>query len=164
MKELTAEILRELLDYDPQSGGFRRRKSQRCIRAGDVAGVNRADRYRVIKINKKRYLAHRLAWLHANGSWPINCIDHINGDPSDNRIANLRDIPALVNSQNLRRAHADNRSCGLLGASWHSRAARWQAHIRLDGKGRYLGLFDTAEAAHAAYLAAKRQHHEGCTL
>ncbi len=88
-------------------------------------------------------------------------MDHLNGDASDNRLANLRDVPQEVNQQNQRRANADSKT-GLLGAS--PRGPRFQAAITTQGDRRYLGLFDTAEEAHQAYLTAKRQLHAGCTI
>jgi hypothetical protein len=98
------------------------------------------------------------------GNWPNVLIDHINGNPSDNRIENLRDASALVNAQNKRRAHINSTS-KLLGATWNKRLSTWQVQIKLaNGARKYIGLFECPNEAHAAYLAAKRIHHEGCTI
>ena len=97
------------------------------------------------------------------GRWPQKSIDHINGDGSDNRWANLRDVDQKTNAQNLREAHADNKA-GLLGVHKGRKYARWKAAIYVDGKTKKLGLFESAEAAHAAYVEAKRLLHAGCTI
>lgn len=158
---LTAEQVRELLDYNPETGRFTWRIAPRGHKAGSQAGCIDSYGYVVIRIAGAGHKAHRLAWLIAYGEWPDDQVDHINGDRSDNRIANLRDVSRLTNRQNMRRAQADNRS-GLLGVSLTNN--RCKASIRSGGKNHHLGYFASPEAAHAAYVAAKRQTHEGCTL
>ena len=153
--------LRELLDYDAETGRFVWRQANKRVKAGAVAGYVGNDGYVRIRASGTRFLAHRLAWFYVHGTWPTGEIDHINGDRSDNRIANLRDVSRLTNRQNMRRAQADNRS-GLLGVSLANN--RCKASIRSGGKNHHLGYFASPEAAHAAYVAAKRQTHEGCTL
>jgi hypothetical protein len=161
---LTAARLHELLSYDPATGIFTWRIT--CgsrAPAGRTAGSISATGYRYIKIAKHSYKAHRLAWLYANGAWPILQIDHINGNPLDNRLANLRNADASLNQQNQRKPRSDSTS-GFLGVSWYKHHRKWAARIFLDGRLLHLGFFATAEKAHAAYLKAKRIHHEGCTI
>lgn len=160
--ELTAERLRELLHYDPDTGVFtwRVRTNSRAA-AGAVAGAMTGRGYLRIGINRKEYMSHRLAWLYVHGSWPEGDIDHRDGNPLNNRIGNLRDVTNVVNLQNQRRARAGNK-CGLLGVS--PSQGKWMAQIRAEGRNRYLGRFDTPALAHAAYLRAKRELHPGCTL
>jgi hypothetical protein len=164
---LTAERLRELLHYDPETGVFTWRVTSGKANNGAPAGwIGSSDGVRqvvLIGISHRNYKAHRLAWLHTYGAWPVGVIDHINGDPLDNRISNLRDTSQQVNSQNQRRARSDSKS-GLLGAYWDERDRCWKSHIKADGRLKWLGRFDTPEEAHAAYLAAKRKLHEGCTI
>lgn len=171
---LTAAELRSLLGYDPETGLFHwladRRSGQghRIVhaRAGDTAGnVNSGDGYRYIGIGKNLYPAHRLAWLFVTGAWPSGEIDHRNCARDDNRFKNLRDVPRLINAQNRRRARKDSRS-GLAGAFKAPKGCKlpFVSAIRVNGKQTYLGQFPTAEAAHQAYLSAKREMHEGCTV
>lgn len=162
---ISAERVAEVLRYDPDSCMF----TWACDRpggakAGDEAGHLHSTGYRYIGIDGRRYRAHRLAWLIVHGQMPAGEIDHINGNPGDNRIANLRDVPRGVNAQNLHAALKSNKRSGLLGVSWHPQAQRWKAKLQTGGKAKHLGYFDTPEEAHAAYLAAKRAQHEGCTL
>lgn len=86
---LTVERLRELLDYDPETGVFRWKEPRRKCRVGEVAGSLRKDGYVKIQVDGRFYQAHRLAWLCVYGVWP-SAIDHIDGNRANNAIANLR--------------------------------------------------------------------------
>lgn len=98
-------------------------------------------------------LRHKLVWALHEGEWcPV--IDHINRDPSDDRISNLRPATVSLNNANSRIRKAN--TSGFKGVHWH--ANKWQAQIRVNGKGIYLGLFDDPALAHAAYMAAAREH------
>ena len=159
---LTAARLRELIHYDPATGAFTRLMS--CGTrpfVGKACSASTAKGYLRFNVDATLYYAHRLAWLYIHGEWPKEMIDHINGDKGDNRIENLRDVPRSVNQQNLKGARVDNKS-GLLGVSSHRYA--FTAGIVIDGVHRHLGSFRSAEAAHDAYVAAKRSLHEGNTL
>lgn len=163
--KVTRERLLELLHYEPQTGVFTWRVDRTpTVKAGDVAGTSKnSSGHHVILIDWRPYRAHRLVWLYVHGRWPNGPIDHINGVRNDNRLVNLRDVTAKINTENQRRARSDNQ-CGYMGVRWHRNGA-WQARIGLGGgRQKHLGLFDTPEEAHAAYVAAKRQLHEGCTL
>ena len=161
MKSTTAETLRTLFDYEPESGIFRWRvKPSRSVKAGDVAGSVRSDGYIVIAVNSRKFLAHRLAYLHFHSVWPEHHIDHINGNPADNRIANLRDASRSVNAQNITRPPKSNTS-GFLGVSLSKDTERWRATIYINKRSQHIGYFKTAEAAYAAYLAAKLRLHPG---
>lgn len=155
---LTAERIREILHYDPDTGVFTWRvpKGKR-VKAGSVAGSMESDGYVRIKIDDRKYRSHRLAWLYVNGCWPIDQLDHINGSRSDNRIANLREATNSENQQN--RAMPANNTSGFTGASFDRVAGRWKARIRVGGKLCHLGYFSTASEAHAAYLSAKARFH-----
>jgi hypothetical protein len=160
---LSAHELRVHLHYDPASGEFTRLRSNGTAKAGDVAGWTEPSGYRKISILGRKYYAHRCAILYATGEWPRLHVDHINGIRSDNRLCNLRDVDCSVNLQNRRKAASHSKS-GLLGVHFHRAANRYAAEIKTDGVRVFLGLFDTAEQAHAAYLRAKRVMHEGCAI
>jgi hypothetical protein len=114
-----------------------------------------------IGVGGRVYHAHRLAWLYVHGVWPAGDIDHINGDPLDNRLCNLRLVDRSVNMQNQRRARADSH-LGVLGVS--ARGGRFRASIAVRGERFSLGTFDDVHAAQDAYVTAKRRLHEGCTI
>jgi len=160
---MNADELRATLNYDHLTGLFTwavRRKGGRGI--GKKAGFIMSHGYVGICIGGRDYTAHRLAWLHVHGVWPTANIDHINGNRSDNRIANLRDVNQSVNMQNVYAPKSNNKS-GYRGVSWHKQRNKFTARIKVDGKYRSLGLHDSAEAAAAAYMKSKRALHEGCT-
>jgi hypothetical protein len=160
---ITHERLLHLLQYDPETGWFtwRVRRNQHAD-VGDRAGyLSLQNGYRYMNIGGRLYLAHRLAVFYMTGEWPASDVDHQKGDRDDNRWERLRQLTRQHNAQNLQRAHCDNKS-GFLGVAPMN--GRHAAYIRIDGKNRYLGTYDTPEEAHDAYVAAKRQHHEGNTL
>ncbi len=160
---LTAERVREVLDYDPETGVFTRRtRSGPRVWVGDVAGFKRPDGYMQIKIEARAYLSHRLAWLWVTGEWPVYGIDHIDGVKDNNRIANLREADQSLNAQNLKRARVNNKASGLLGVTQFGE--RWQTRVVVKGVIHHLGTYDTAEQAHSVYLGAKRLLHPGCTI
>jgi hypothetical protein len=164
---LTQARVRELLDYDPDSGLFHWKVSRsRNAKAGCVAGYLEATGYVRITIDGARYLAHRLAWFLTHGVWH-SCIDHKNRNCSDNRLCNLRPATKAENSRNSR-LRLNNR-CGFKGVYYRPtvtyrdgatslRASPFCASIRVGGRQRNLGYFKTPEDAHAAYVAAAKTH------
>lgn len=161
---ITQQRLREVLDYDPETGEFRWLVATgRRVNVGDLAGTDSYGR-RFIRIDKRRYRAHRLAWLYVHGRWPANEIDHINGVADDNRIANLREATRSQNCEN-RRKPKRNSTSGFLGVWTHKATGKLRAQIVHNGKNYHLGLFNCPTAAYLlGYLPAKRRLHEFGTL
>lgn len=104
----------------------------------------------MIGIDRRPYLAHRLAWLFCYGDWPEGQIDHINRVRSDNRLSNLRIATASENQMNVR-----GRGPFKKGVTLHE-TQRFQAQIKRDGRNYYLGLYDTEAEANAAYGGASK--------
>ena len=123
-----------------------------CFRI--VSGSTRKDGYAKIRVNGKPHYAHRLVYLYHHGTMP-EVIDHIDGNPANNRIENLRPADMRQNQGNRRKSQR-----GLLpkGVDWKPSIGKWQARITVDGRQVYLGVFDTAEIAHAAYVEAARRY------
>lgn len=164
--KLTQARLKDLLCYDSDLGAFTRRRTVgRCDRwkQGQPCGHVSKLGYTQICIDGKSYLAHRLAWLYVHGVWPSKHLDHINGHPEDNRIANLRECDDLLNMQNIRSPHRDSKS-GLLGVRRLPKSGRYEARLCVDGVSKTIGTFDCAQDAHQAYLEAKRSAHSFCTI
>jgi HNH endonuclease len=145
------------LQYEPETGIFRWSRDTQCgrARAGGEAGTVNSHGYRHIYVCGRRYYAHRLAWLFMHGRWPAATIDHINGDPLDNRIRNLREATHTQNIQNSRRKTTRNKA-GLKGVSLSR--TRWRATINVYGNRMSLGTFDNKEDAAAAYATAARKY------
>lgn len=163
--ELTQERLRALVAYDPTSGVFTWRVDMRGgKKAGSVAGhVGREER-KSLRIDGKLYSANRLAWLYMTGAWPAGVVDHRDLNPSNDAWSNLRDVSRSVNQENRAKAQRNNQSSGLLGVTFDRRRGKFIAQIKAPTRRKFIGYFESAEAAHQAYLAEKRVHHEGCTI
>lgn len=151
-EHLTHAELRARLRYDPDTGTFVRYTTGRAV------GTLDKDGYVRVRFQCRDYSGHRLAWFYQTGSWPRE-IDHRNGERSDNRWGNLREVTREENAQNIRAGRGRSK---LLGA--HARAGGYEAKIRVKGRTQYIGFFGSASQAHAAYVAAKRKFHKGCTI
>lgn len=153
MTGLTAERLKQTLSYDADTGAFTHLYSRGRNTVGQIAGcpVGRGGHLR-IGIDKQLYYAHRLAWLYVYGAWPDGALDHINCDPADNRIANLR---IATKQQNMANTRARN---GVKGAYWYKRRSKWASQIQVSGRFFHLGYFNTQQEAHEAYAKAAREH------
>lgn len=158
-RELSQEKLKEILDYDPETGEFRWKVTKSpAAMAGAPAGHIHYAGYRRIMIDGVIFAAHRLAWLYSHGSWPVDQIDHINGVRDDNRISNLREASDDENKQN--KGLYRNNVSGHQGVGWHSPSGKWRARIRVGGKLRCVGLFDDIADAIEARAKAKKELHE----
>lgn len=158
---MSIDAIKQVLRYKPETGEFWWTADAPKKVAGKPANSKNKFGYVCLKFGGKMYKAHRLAWAFVHGGFPDQHIDHINGDPSDNRLCNLRVADRSLNMQNQRRARSDS-ATGLLGVS--KNGSGWRAEIRVDGKKINLGTYKTPELAHLAYVEAKRKYHEGCTL
>ena len=148
---ITAEELREMLDYDPATGVFTWRAGRNNqVKEGQKAGSLDNKLYVRIWLNGRGYRAHRLAWLYVYGVWPLTEIDHINCIRGDNRIINLRAATSLGNNAN--RQKKKNCSCVCKGV--YKYRTKFRAQIRIGGKKTYIGTYSTEKEAHAAYVAA----------
>lgn len=160
--------LRQLLEYDPETGVLRwlprgvehfetplRCRQWNTRFAEKVAGTfDRSTGYLCFQLSGRRVLAHRVAWALHNGDWP-NVVDHINGDRSDNRIANLAAGSQSDNMKNLRR-YVRNKS-GATGVTWDAERGKWFASIRANGKTKGLGRWLVFEDAVAARQKAEEE-------
>lgn len=157
VSKLTTEELRSVLHYNPDTGIFTWVGKGHKRRASAIAGGVIKDGYVGIRINYVRYLAHRLAWLYTYNKWPDKPIDHINGDPKDNRIINLREATDSENQRNSKR-RKDNVS-GIKGVAWNNSKKKWQALIRANYKAIFVGYYDDINEAARAVRAAREKHH-----
>lgn len=153
----------ERICYNAASGLFMWVVADRRVSLGKLAGSVSSAGYLIVKLNRKAYRAHRLAWFLVHGEWPQGEIDHIDGDRLNNRLQNLRVVDRSGNSQNRRGAQSNNHSCGLLGVSWNKQHEKWQARLMANKVRHHVGYFSDPNEAHAAYMAAKsRLHIGGC--
>jgi hypothetical protein len=158
---LSLERLREVLTYNPETGVFmwRFRTSPMC-KLDQPAGMIKMCGYRRITIDGRSYLASHLAWLHHYGEPPAATVDHRNRDRTDDRIENLR---LATHSEQCRNRETAVGTTGLKGVSRFNKPdqhAKFRSTISVNGKRIFLGLFMTAEEAHAAYCRASEMHGE----
>lgn len=167
----SANLLRELLNYAPDTGTFiwRERRPEHFTAtaqrtpgwlcrwwntrfANTQAGSYDPNQYLLIRVNGTDYRAHRIAWVMSYDSEP-EFIDHINGNPTDNRLVNLRSVSQADNAKNAKR-RADNQS-GVTGVSYFSPKNTWRARINYKGATITLGYYRSKEEAIAARKAAE---------
>jgi len=154
---LTAERLRELLSYDPETGVFTWLVIRGGAKADKPAGTVKRDGYRWIRVDCRGYVDGRLAWLYMTGQWPKHSIDHKNCNSVDCSWDNLREanLSQQAANQRIRKNHAT----GFKGV--HRSKDRFVARIWRHNRYDYVGTYDTAEQAHSAYmLEAIKLHGE----
>lgn len=154
--QVSLSTLTARLGYDPDTGIFTRRVARGRYPAGSVAGCSDHYGYQVIRIDDVLYKAHRLAWLYMTGEWPHDDIDHINGQPSDNRFSNLRQASAAQNLAN--RGLQKNNTTGVTGVYWERSSGKWMAGIMVGQRSINLGLHETFEGARSARRRAEEKY------
>ena len=154
MRVHTQEYIRSIIDYNPDTGVFTWKRHKRGMRSGTIAGSFDDRKYVIIRIDKIRYYAHRLAFLHMNGLIPPNHVDHINRNKSNNRFSNLRMVTCSENLQNL---SIDSRNTtGITGVCFDKIRGKWKSYIGynniLINIGRYDSLLDAICSRKSAEL------------
>lgn len=159
MDERIERLIVENLEYDSTTGKLFWKNNRGHVDCkGKMAGFVNKRGYCYVMVNGKQFLLHRIAWFLSYGKWPEHQIDHIDGDPTNNKIENLRDVTNRENMNNLKR----HREGALVGASLDKSCIqeRWRAMIKIKGKDIFLGLFKSKEEAHGAYMKAYEKLEE----
>jgi hypothetical protein len=161
--DLTADKVRQILDYDPETGFFQWKTANATnVKIGDRAGNKRKSKGKfrwVICILGTQYMANRIAWLYQTGKWPENQVDHIDNDQMNNKWKNLREATTAQNCQN--QGIRKSNTSGFKGVSRIKKTGRWLAQISVGGKSKCIGTFATPEEAHKAYCDfAEKLHGE----
>lgn len=152
---LTQQRLKELYHYSPETGEFTYKLVARGRRPpGTKAGKRNQGGFIQISCDGRRYCAHVLAWFYMTGEWCPGDVDHRDLDRGNTRFENLRPATRSQNQANIR-CHADSRT-GLKGVT-RLPSGKYKAKITKDGEHIYLGVHETAELAHEAYMAAARR-------
>ncbi len=147
-KELTQKYLKEILNYNPNTGIFTWKLSKALrVNKGDIAGGIDNHGYGRIGVDGKSYRKHKLIWLYVYGKFPKdgNEVDHINHDKIDNRLVNLREVTRSENQRN--RTRQKNNTSGFTGVYFHTTKNKWNAKIRNSGKNIHLGYFEKIKDA-----------------
>lgn len=151
---ITQERLKELLDYDPETGIFTWKKPYCSRWIGKVVGYDSTQGYKRIALDGKYYLSHRLAWLYVYGMTPT-IIDHINCITDDNRIINLRECTHAQNQANQRLTKAN--TSGFKGVSFNKREGKWSARLMVNYKPMHMGFYSTKEEAYKVYCKTAKE-------
>jgi hypothetical protein len=154
-KILTQARLKELLEYNPETGDFHRVVGRKGAGFSGTKAGSPSHGYLTIMVDGKNYRCHRLAWLYVYGEFPNGHLDHINREKTDNRISNLRVASKKQNAENTG-IQANNKS-GHRGVFWNSQKSKWHARIKHHGKTLHLGFFDDPLNASNAYQTKAMQ-------
>ena len=154
---ITQQRLHELFEY--RDGTLIRKVSvQSNAREGDVIGGVNSDGYLQAMIDRKSYKVHRMVFLYHHGYLTDGLqMDHIDGNKTNNRIENLREVTKSQNKMNSKLAA--NNTSGVKGVYWHKRKQKWTSKIILNRKHIHLGYYDTIEEAVSVAIAARNEYH-----
>lgn len=170
VNHISAERLRELLTYDPETGRIHRKRRPESdfpnflqFRAWNAKNAGNEiflavgqNGYLKGTVMDKTMMAHRVAWALHYGGWPPEEIDHINGDRCDNRIENLRSVTRQENAKNLK--YIKPGPSGVNGVRYRKGNGGWVAEIRSDGKKIHIGSFRCKTAAVIARKQAEKKY------
>lgn len=152
------EYLRQLLDYDPETGvltwkartpemfsadgrdpQWKARNWNSKLEGKEAFNVKSPNGYLASLLNGKRLYAHRVIWAWFHGYWP-GYIDHINGDRADNRLSNLRVTTKVKNQRNVR--YTKPSKSGVVGVNWFKQTSKWSVSIGCNGRSVWLGCYE----------------------
>ena len=152
------ERLNELFLLDHVTGVlFRRETTSSRAKKGSIAGcINKANGYGYVGVDGRKIGMHRVVFAIANGYMPAE-IDHIDGNPANNRPSNLREATHAENCRN-RKLRSDS-SSSVKGVDWHKKTSRWRVRCQVDGKQTNLGYFKELADAEALARAFRVQAH-----
>lgn len=154
---ITQKRLKELLNYDENTGVFTRRISiSNNSLAGDVVGFDDGNGYIQIGVDGNQYRAHRLAWLYVKGEFTKKTIDHENHDRSDNKFNNLREASHSENCRNV--SLSINNKSGFIGVTWDKERGKWYSSIRVNQKTKSLGRFVNLSDAVLVRIKAEEKY------
>lgn len=171
---LSPALLRQLIDYNPDTGVLRWRRRTPDLHSATGADPRKTDHWNRLYAGEpcftsnngqgylvgcmagRMYRAHRIAWAIHYGTWPQHMLDHKNQKRQDNRIANLREVDFVENGRNARRQQRNY--SGQVGVQWKQGAKRWRARITVNHRKIELGTFKDFDEAVAVRKAAEREY------
>ena len=149
------EIVKDLLEYDPETGLLIRKMRRGPRKAGSIAGRVEDDGYIRVKVGQNLYPAHRIAWFLHHGQQPEGQLDHIDNDKTNNRISNLRLATPIQNNQNI--GKTSSCTSGVKNVTWQKGA--WEVRLRVNGKRMYFGRFQNLFEARERAIELRKLHH-----
>ena len=143
--KLTQARLKEILEYNPESGLFKWKTALKNHKRGWFKGSLGGTGDLYIGVAMMKYKAHRLAYLYMKGSFPLEVIDHIDGDRANNKWGNLRACSQSENAYNSRMM--SNNTSGYKGVSWRDSGKKWCVRVSVKGNYKSFGSFEDYELA-----------------
>lgn len=153
---ITQELVRYLFNYENGILTWKNPTSKK-FKPGNVAGKMDKD-YSRVKVNRRMYLIHRLVYLYHHGNLP-KYIDHIDGNPLNNKIENLRECTLSQNVHNSKLCKIN--TSGVKGVSWNKRNKKWVVCINSQNKRKHIGYFDDFELAELVAIEVREKYHRG---
>jgi hypothetical protein len=153
---VTQEQVKDLFEYREDGNLIRKVKTSNRVKVGEVVGWITAKRYKAVHVGSKPEYIHRLVFLYHHGYMP-ECIDHIDNDPLNNRIENLRAASFGENMLNIR-GYAGSKS-GVKGVSWSQSSKKWSVLCRVNKKYKYMGVYEDLELAELVAIEARNKYH-----
>lgn len=157
-KKLTHKRLKELVDYDPESGYFSWKFGRPGASMGVRCGTVKKAGYTILTLDRTLFRAHRVAWFFVHGEWPKDEIDHINRMRSDNRLANLRIADRSKNGFN-KPVRSDSK-IGVKNVSYDQETGVYYVRLVIDKKPFNFGGFATIGEAAACAATERLKHHQ----
>ena len=156
--KISHEELIQILNYDQDTGIFYWKVTHHRIKKGDIAGSLSGDKkYIQIRIKRKLYYAHVLAYFYITKEWPVKVIDHIDGHGLNNSFNNLRSVTQKENSMN--RVPNKNSKSGYKNIAWLDSLKKWRVKFKVNGKDIHIGVFDDLEMAKAIASEYRDKYH-----
>jgi len=159
---LNQELLKELVDYNPDTGVFAWKKIRRGVSCNKKVGTVKPNGYIVVLINRKLYRLHRLAWLYMTGKWPDNEIDHINGNRADNRFCNIRQATKAENNWN-KKVRKDS-TTGIKNVLYYPNYQTYYVKITANNVSHSFGPFKTKDEAASVAKEKRIEIHKNFHL
>lgn len=151
---MDAKKLRDIFDY--KDGNLLWKIVRKGVNKDKIAGYTRPDGYRTTRVDGKSYLVHRLVFMYHNGFMP-SVIDHIDGDPRNNKIENLRECTMAQNTANSKRKRTN--LSGVKHVRWNKSCSKWQVIMQINGKQRHVGVYKDLELAELVAIEARNKYH-----
>ena len=153
---MTQERLQKLFDYREDGNLVRKVQTSNRVKVGDVIGWNNATGYLCVRLDGYHWLIHRLIYLYHHGVMP-KVIDHIDGNPLNNKIENLRE--ATMEQNSLNQKGRKNSFSGIKNVYWNKKLSKWYVHVKRNKDIIHFGMFDDVEFAELVAIMAREKYH-----
>lgn len=153
--EISQARLHELFDYKDGQLIWKISRGGKAQK-GSVAGRKVKHNYTQIEVDRKTYYLHRLVFIYHNGYCP-KVIDHIDGNPANNKLENLREATLSENQMNSK--ISKNNSTGMKNVNWNTEANKYRVELSVNGRNKFIGYFDDPELAELVAIEARDKYH-----